>query len=256
MSVDGSFYEVMEQARQKYLLLTRRVPELPRTEAMVHHYFGTGEFESASFNAYYEPTFNTLCILPLLLTEKFFSASTSDAFNFGVASILGHEMAHGFDSEGAKYDKEGVRSNWWAMNDAMEFAERCQLLTECYNNLQVYPEADPDLYNNGALTLNENIADLGGFLTAFDAYTARLSRQGFYGEELEKQQRKFFESFAELQRSYYTFDYANLAKTSDHSLFRDRVNGVLMNVDAWYDLYDVQPGHKLYLSPSRRAYIW
>ncbi len=253
---DGTMYENMQEARQKYLLLARRIPQFDRCAADVLSLFANNDYSSTSVNAFYAPSFNYLCILPPYLTPLAFSPDNSDAYNYGVASVVGHEMTHGFDNSGAKYDKEGIRSDWWTLDDGMEFQDRCALLTECYNQLQTYPEEDPDLYCNGEKTLGENIADLGGVLIALDAYNALAARQGYYGEELQKQQRKVIEAYAERRRAKYTLEHIKRSSSDVHALARERVNGVPMNIDAWYDLYNVQPGHRLYLSPSRRAYIW
>ncbi len=257
VTLDGSIYENIQQARQKNLLLTRQVPQLSNAEGWLQTYFMRGNNSSETINAFYNSLTNSICIFPVFLTDKCFSESAPDVFNYGIAAVIGHEMTHGFDSEGSKYDKDGIRSDWWTVDDLMEFKDRYAKLVSSYGNFQIYPEENPDLYADGEKTLSENIADLGGLLTAFDAYTACATRKGFYGEELEKQQRKLLEMYGEFFRAKYTFDFAKTRLTSDeHSLCRERINGAVINVDAWYDLYDVKPGHKLYLSPSRRTYIW
>ncbi len=257
VNLDGSLYSNIQQIRQKDFLLARTAASGDRGAAEIHYTFAKGSVNSTSLNGYYSPNFNILCVLSPFLTERCFSSTVSDAYNYGViGAIVGHEIVHGFDSTGAKYDKEGVRSDWWTLDDGMEFQERCALLTECYNQLQLYPEENPDLYCDGANTLNENIADLGGVLIGLDAYKARLAREGYYGEELTKQIKKYFEAYVETERHKYTINYVNYYKTDEHAFHRERVNGVMMNIDEWYDAYGVQPGHKLYLSPARRAYIW
>ena len=105
--------------------------------------------------------------------------------------------------------------------------------------------------------MTENIADLGGFLTVLDAYQARLHEQGFGGEELKNQLRKFYESYAHIWSVQYGDDkFSVLQKTDVHSHARLRVNGVVMNTDLWYDLYDVDRNNLLYLPPERRTKIW
>ena len=119
--------------------------------------------------------------------------------------------------------------------------------------------------NDGKTTLAENIADLGGMEIAFEAYTNRLKRQGFEGEQLRLQQQRFYLAFAHLWQSKYNALYAQErtvgrnqygAGKDEHSLERERINGVAMNTDAWYDLFDVIPGDKLYLKPEERTHIW
>ncbi len=119
--------------------------------------------------------------------------------------------------------------------------------------------------NDGKTTLAENIADLGGMEIAFEAYTNRLKRQGFEGEQLRLQQQRFYLAFAHLWQSKYSALYAQErtvgrnqygAGKDEHSLERERINGVAMNTDAWYNLFDVKPGEKLYLKPEERTHIW
>ena len=119
--------------------------------------------------------------------------------------------------------------------------------------------------NDGKTTLAENIADLGGMEIAFEAYTNRLKRQGFEGEQLRLQQQRFYLAFAHLWQSKYNALYAQErtvgrnqygAGKDEHSLERERINGVAMNTDAWYNLFNVKPGDKLYLKPEERTHIW
>ena len=122
-------------------------------------------------------------------------------------------------------------------------------------------EMDPDrysgVYGDGRRTLFENIADLGGFLTALDAYKARLKADGYFGKVYDDQLRKFYESFANVWCIQYSSEKFWILKESDvHSHARLRVNGVVMNTDLWYELYDVDRNNYLYLPKDRRTYIW
>lgn len=139
----------------------------------------------------------------------------------------------------------------------MEFNGRQQKLIDCYSLLEILPTELPGVCANGLNTLGENIADLGGFQLAFDAYNAKLITQGYKGDELQKQHKKFFQSYTNLWRVKYSISKALLnLETDEHSLPKERVNGVVMNIDLWYDLYDVKWGDKLYLKPEKRTYIW
>ena len=123
--------------------------------------------------------------------------------------------------------------------------------------MEIDPLRAPGLYNDGSNTLTENIADLGGFLVALDAYKARLEADVYRGEEMDKQLRKFYESFADLWKVQYSdAKFAQFPKKDVHSHARLRVNGVVMNTDLWYDLYDVDRNNNLYLPKERKAYIW
>ncbi len=258
VNLEGSLYELLQDARKKNLVFTQKVPQLERREGYLQGNMALGEADMTELNGFYVPDFNMLCILPALMTEKCFSSTASDAYNYAfVAWLVGHEIVHGFDNTGAKYDKEGVRSDWWTIDDGMEFKARYTNLVKTFNNLQIYPEENPDLYCNGEKTLGENIADLGGVNIGLDAYKARLARDGYYGDELTKQLKKYIECYAGIERCKYTLEFANTRLQEDeHALSRERVNGIMMNVDDWYDLYNVGIGSTLYLSPSRRAYLW
>lgn len=137
---------------------------------------------------------------------------------------------------------------------------RMQQLVACYNHLEIAPDLMPGTYCNGTVTLEENIADLGGVNIALDAYTEYLLEKGFAGSALQDQQKKFFESYADLWCCLYGQEYIDsriTGKNPDkHALPRERVNGIVMNIDLWYTLYGVNRNNMLYLPPERRARIW
>ena len=137
--------------------------------------------------------------------------------------------------------------------DGAEFQRRAQLLVDYYSTFEVAPGEFAD----GKKTLPENIADLGGLEIAFQALTNKLKNDGVSGEELRQQQRNFFVAYANLWRNKFNDTYALMLVGSDvHSCSRERVNGVVANMDAWYDLFDVKPGNALYRSPEDRIHIW
>ena len=171
--------------------------------------------------------------------------------------IAAHEITHGFDSEGAKYDCDGRLRNWWTVADNMAFKDRQQKLIQCFNTLEFDPVGYPGKYGDGERTLTENIADLGGFLITRDAYLKRLDELGFTGENRTAQLRKFYEAFAYIWCAKYGPDkLQNILTTDIHSHARLRTNGTVMNTDMWYDLYDVDRNNILYLPLERRTYIW
>ena len=209
-------------------------------------------------NAAYQSNYNAIFIYPsMLLSPVMPQEGTSEACSYAVFTIIGHEFTHGFDSSGAKYDKYGVPNNWWTVSDKMNFEDRSQNLIRTYNSQELDPKRAPLTFGNGSRTINENIADLGGFLAARDAYIAHITEQGFAGEQFNNQLRKFYESYAHLWCVEYGDQKFEILKNSDvHSHARLRVNGVVMNTDLWYDLYQVNLNHKLYLPTERRTYIW
>lgn len=211
-------------------------------------------------NAMYIPLFNCVVIYPaLMMPPAAPDEGMSEACFYAAFVMIGHEFTHGFDSQGSKYDKYGNEQDWWTVADRMAFEDRTQNLINCYSHLEMEPGVvgRSGIYGDGARTLTENIADLGGFLTVLDAYQARLREQGFGGEELKNQLRKFYESYAHIWSVQYGDNKFSILQKSDvHSHARLRVNGVVMNTDLWYDLYDVDRNNLLYLPPERRTKIW
>ena len=209
-------------------------------------------------NALYMPSNNSITIYPAMLLPPLMpSGNVSEACSYAIFTIIGHEFTHGFDNNGAEWDKYGQRKNWWTVADRMNFNERSETLVSTYNLLELDPERDPLFFCDGKRTLGENIADLGGFLVALDAYQDRLDQQGFTGETRNEQLRKFYESYAHLWCVQYGQNTFEILKYNDvHAHARLRVNGVVMNTDSWYDLYNVNQNHLLYLPAKRRTYIW
>lgn len=209
-------------------------------------------------NAAYHANYNCVTIYPSMLLPPIMpEEGVSEACYYAAFVLIGHEFTHAFDTEGSKYDKYGKSFNWWTVADLMAFQDRKENLIRTYSNLELDPVREPLTFCDGDRTQTENIADLGGFLTVLDAYQARLDAQGFKGENRNEQLRKFYEAYAHVWCVQYGNDkFEILKKTDFHSHARLRVNGVVMNTDLWYDLYNVNRDHKLYLPEDRRAYIW
>ena len=208
-------------------------------------------------NAMYDPSYNAVFIYPALMLPPTLPENVTAAYEYAMFVIIGHEFTHGFDTNGSQYDKFGNKVNWWTAADRMAFEERRDLLVSCYNHLEIDPERKPGLYSKGDITQTEDIADLGGFLTALDAYKARLQADGYTGETMKEQLRKFYESYAYVWRVQYSDNKLSQFPEKDvHSHARLRANGVVMNTDLWYELFGVDRNCKLYLPKERRAYIW
>ncbi len=208
-------------------------------------------------NAFYDPTTNSIFIMSSFLHEPYYSEDNEPYFYAMTGSTVGHEMTHGFDDSGSQFDEVGNYRNWWTVDDKMEFTERCQNLIDCYNMLEIDPDLLPGVYCNGKQTLGENIADLGGMEIGLDAYIAKKESEGFYGEELQKQIRKYYLGWAECWRSKSDPSYMEYLNQYDvHANNKERVNGVVMNSDRWYETFGVQRGDILYLAPDRRGRIW
>ncbi|MCQ2110075.1 MAG: M13 family metallopeptidase [Bacteroidaceae bacterium] len=205
-------------------------------------------------NAYYNPTTNEICFPAGILQPPFFDMNADDAYNYGaIGVVIGHEMTHGFDDQGRQFDKNGNLTDWWAEGDADKFQERAQVIVDHFSGIEVLPGINA----NGSLTLGENIADHGGLMVSFQAFqnaTAGSEKEVKLGFTPEQ---RFFLSYAGIWAENNRDEYAlQLTKSDPHSLGKNRVNGTLPHIDAWYDAFGVQPDDSLYLSPEKRARIW
>ena len=212
-------------------------------------------WDHADVNASYNPDLNIAIINPSYLCSPQADEDNDDALVFAIhASSIGHELTHGFDSEGAKYDMWGNKTNWWTETDAAKFKALCNQLVERYNQLQMMPWVDPTLYADGQKTLGENIADLGGCSMALQILLNE--HPNATDEEKAALTRRFFQGWTIWWGSTYDIDFLKYEKEVDaHSLARERVNGVVRNMDEWYDAYGIKSG-SLYLPPSQRVHIW
>ncbi|MEP6634328.1 MAG: M13-type metalloendopeptidase, partial [Luteimonas sp.] len=189
-----------------------------------------------------------------ILQPPIFDANADPAINYGAAGgVIGHELTHGFDDQGRKIDADGALRDWWTAEDANAFEARAKLLGAQYSAF----EPMPDVHVNGDLTMGENIADLGGLTLALDAYRASLHGKpapildGMTGEQ------RVFIGWAQAWRGKLRADAMRRQVTSDpHSPRMYRVNGVVRNIDAWYELFGVAPADKLYIAPDKRSRIW
>jgi putative endopeptidase len=205
-------------------------------------------------NAYYNATFNEIVFPAAILQPPFFDPAADAAVNYGaIGAVIGHEMGHGFDDQGSKSDARGVLRPWWNERDVAAFQKLTARLAEQYAAF----EPLPGIKVNGRLTLGENIGDLGGITAAYEAYRLALGgRRAPVLEGLTGEQR-FFLGYAQVWRVLYRDESLRNALMSDpHSPGQYRVNGVVRNVDAWYQAFDVKPTDALYLPPAERVHIW
>jgi putative endopeptidase len=205
-------------------------------------------------NAYYNAGFNEIVFPAAILQPPFFDANADAAVNYGgIGGVIGHEMGHGFDDQGAKSDARGVLQAWWKAEDVAAFQKLTGRLADQYGQF----EPLPGLKVNGRLTLGENIGDNGGLPVALSAY--RLSLQGKQAPVLAglTGEQRFFLSWAQVWRTQLREQrLRNQVMTDSHSPAEFRVNGTVRNMPQWYEAFDVKPGDKLYLAPEERVTIW
>jgi putative endopeptidase len=207
-------------------------------------------------NAYYNPGMNEIVFPAAILQPPFFDLEADDAANYGaIGAVIGHEIGHGFDDQGSKYDGLGNMNNWWTDLDRSEFDERAGALIEQYNGFE--PAQLPGRSVNGALTIGENIGDLGGLTIAHRAY--RLSLDGEEPpviDDLTGDQR-FFMGWAQVWRTKYRdAELARRLATDPHSPAEFRCNGVIRNMPEFYEAFGVEEGDGHYLPPEERVKIW
>ena len=198
---------------------------------------------------------NYVMITPSNLLSPYIEDDYDDALQWAfLATTIGHEMIHGFDITGSQYDMWGNKTNWWTEADAAKFKALCSQLTDRYNQLQLMPWIDPTLYCNGQKTLGENIADLGGCCLGLQILLSE--HPNATDKEKAALTRRYLQGWAIQWGSYYNVEQAKQTISWDtHSLHRERVNGVVRNMDEWYDAYGIKSG-SLYLHPSQRVLIW
>jgi putative endopeptidase len=208
-------------------------------------------------NAYYNPGFNEIVFPAAILQPPFFSLDADDAVNFGgIGGIIGHEIGHGFDDQGSKYDGDGALISWWTEDDRAAFEERTKILIEQYDALT--PDGLSDEFKvNGALTIGENIGDLGGITIAYKAYLMSLN-----GEEPEvidglTGAQRFFLSWGLIWRGKSRDEIAiQRLATDPHSPSEFRCNQVASNFDSFYEAFGVTEEDSMWLDPAKRVSIW
>ena len=248
-----SAFEDVLLIRKQYIALIKKMVDMKVSEGSFHTMLAS-LFPLITYNAMYAPIFNSINLFPPFLMDPIYGPNASIAERYAAMTVFGHEITHGFDKKGAQWDKQGDKNSIWASDaDAVEFDRRAQQLVDYYNTFEVAP----GVFADGEKTLNENIADLGGVQLAFQALTNKLKADGLSDEAIRQQQRNFFVAYANLWRLKYTDEYAeSMVSGDEHSQSKERVNGVVTNIDAWYDLFDVKPTDKMYLAPEKRIRIW
>lgn len=209
-------------------------------------------------NAYYNPATNEICFPAGILQYPFFDMNADDAFNYGaIGVVIGHEMTHGFDDQGSKFDKDGNMSNWWTAEDKIRFDARTKVMEEYFNGIEVAP----GVHANGAFTLGENIADHGGLQVAYHALmmseNAKPENQRLQTRDGFTPAQRFFLAYANVwANNIRPEEILQRTKSDPHSLGRWRVNGALPHINAWYEAWNVDETSPMYIAPDRRVSIW
>jgi putative endopeptidase len=207
-------------------------------------------------NAYYNPSMNEIVFPAAILQPPFFDMNADDALNYGaIGAVIGHEIGHGFDDQGSKSDGDGNLTNWWTEPDRKEFESRAKKLIDQYSSYE--PKQLPGQKVNGALTIGENIGDLGGLSIAYKAFRRSLKGKepalidGLTGDQ------RFFVGWALAWRNKSRdAEIARRLATDPHSPAEFRCNGVLRNLSEFYAAFGVKEGDKLWLAPEERVRIW
>ncbi len=205
-------------------------------------------------NAYCSFSMNDIAFPAAILQHPFFDIAADDAFNYGaIGSVIGHEITHGFDDQGSKFDDRGNRKTWWTSSDRARFDAKAKRLVKEFDGYAVAP----GMKVNGHLTLGENIADLGGISIAFDAYQLRLAKTGRKNISGFTPEQRFFLGYAATEREQERPEYRKtMVMTDPHAPSRFRVNGPLSNLPEFYEAFGVTESDKLYRAPKDRAKIW
>ncbi len=206
-------------------------------------------------NAYYDPTQNQITFPAAILQPPYFDPNADPASNYGsIGATIGHEIGHGFDDQGRKFDAHGRLTDWWSANTAKLYTGHADRLVNQYDSY----EPIAGVHIKGRLTLGENLGDLGGLEVAYAAYRKYVSEHG---------EPPVIDGLTGDQRFFIAYGYSWETKqregalraqllTNEHSPAKYRVNGVVRNVDAWYKAFNVQPADKLYLPPEQRVHVW
>ena len=206
-------------------------------------------------NAYYDPTQNQITFPAAILQPPYFDPNADPASNYGsIGATIGHEIGHGFDDQGRKFDAHGKLADWWTPATAKLYTAKASRLVGQYNGY----EPIPGVHIKGELTLGENLGDLGGLEVAYAAYRKYVAEHG---------EPPVIDGLTGDQRFFIAYGYSWETKqregalraqllTNEHSPAKYRVNGVVRNLDAWYKAFNVQPGDKLYLPPEQRVHLW
>lgn len=205
-------------------------------------------------NASYNPTSNSICFPAGILQYPFFDMTADDAFNYGaIGVVIGHEMTHGFDDEGAQYDKDGNLKNWWADGDDAKFRARTKVMSDFFDATEVLP----GLHANGKMTLGETLADHGGLQVAFQAYKNATKDAPLGEKDGFTADQRFFIAFATVWgQNINESELRRRTMVDEHAQGRWRVNCELPHCDMWYDAFHITEQDPMFIAKDKRVQIW
>ena len=245
--------DIVELKSNRSRIIEATIGKDAREEVMLMSMYAPEGNSFAKAEAAYVGILNTMFIYPAFLMEPEYAPDMDEGKMFAAFYVIGHEMTHGFDVDGAEYDAFGKENNWWTPEDKAKFV----VLNEAFSTQIGTLEVAPGIHAPTENTIGENVADLGGLNIAYDALMACLNERGVTGEDLKEKQRNFFEYHAHRYREQLTEeDFQDCLNNDEHSLGIIRVNGMVQHMDAWYDLYNVKEGDALYLPADKRITIW
>lgn len=206
-------------------------------------------------NAYYNPSYNEIVFPAAILQPPFYDYKADAAVNYGgIGAVIGHEISHGFDDSGSRFDSEGNLNNWWTEEDLKQFEGLGQALADQYSKIEVLDS----VYINGEFTLGENIGDLGGVSAAYDGLQIHLKEHGNPGEiDGFTPEQRFFLSWATIWRTKMRDEaLRNRIRTDPHSPGMYRAYVPLQNIEAFYEAFNIKEGDSMYVKPEDRVLIW
>ncbi len=206
-------------------------------------------------NAYFNPSYNEIVFPAAILQPPFYNYTADDAVNYGgIGAVIGHEISHSFDDSGSRFDKDGNLNNWWTDEDLKQFETLGAKLADQYDKLEVLPE----VFINGKFTLGENIGDLGGVNAAYDALQISFEKNG-RPDDIDgfTAEQRFFMSWATVWRTKSREEaLRNQIKTDPHSPGMNRAVQPLLNIDEFYEAFDITESDSMFLPPEERVKIW
>ncbi|MBO4371429.1 MAG: M13 family metallopeptidase [Bacteroidales bacterium] len=205
-------------------------------------------------NAYYNPATNEICFPAGILQPPFFNPDADEACNYGaIGVVIGHEMTHGFDDQGAQYDRDGNLRNWWTESDRTQFEARTDVMRKFFDNIEVLP----GVHGNGSLTLGENIADNGGLNISFRAMQNYMKENPLAPIDGFTPEQRFFLSYGLIwAENRIEQSLRDQVRNDPHSNARWRVNGALPHIDEWYKAFNIKKNSKMYVAPNKRVRVW